>query len=435
MNSIQRVLKTINDYSIIQWKKVIQWTIVASFLLVMLQVGLNVLLPTAILRGNVNLSIVVSLSILVVPVLLYTANQTRIHRPKLYPSWLLLFFALLVNPMALVIGIMQYLLINVIPYPSIIDYAVLIFYPLMLGMVALLPSQSSQRLEIMKWAFDAIVIGLSSAVIFWNLASGSDILNHQVSGTNTIIFWNTVGDMVLFWAMLMILFKRFKEQKRGPLWWLFCSLLFLIMYDFINGFFMVDGTVMRGSTVSESLFSVSFLMIILSALHQLKSIGEPVGSVEESPQTRNWETLRLMMPYLGVSMAFGILIVSLSSEHTLDPKINAYCVAFIVLMIIVRQYLVLRENQKLNDQLSFLNASLEKRVELRTSELILANQELSTRETKLVYNTLHDTLTNLPNRALLFDRLDQAIRKIRRDDNYHFAVFFYGFGSIQGDQR
>ena len=61
--------------------------------------------------------------------------------------------------------------------------------------------QSSQRLEIMKWAFDAIAIGLSSAAIFWNLASGSIILKRPGIGINTIIFWNTVGDMVLFWAM------------------------------------------------------------------------------------------------------------------------------------------------------------------------------------------------------------------------------------------
>jgi diguanylate cyclase (GGDEF)-like protein len=424
MNSIQRVIKKINDYSSLQWKKVTQWAIFLSLFLVLFQFGLSTFLPDASQRVIVNFTFVVFISFLVLPILWYTARQTYVYRPQLYPSWLLLLLALCCNPLSLIMGIAQFIIVKGIPYPSIIDYAVLIFYPLMLGMVALLPSKTSQRIEIMKWTFDAIVIGLSSAVVFWNLANGSDILNGQVSAIKTIIFWNTVGDMVLFWAMLLILFKQFKEQKRGPIWWLFGSLLFLILYDFSNSFFVYEGSVMRGSTNREVLLSLSLFMIILSALQQLKSIREPDGLAEETPQTRKWETLRLMMPYLGVSLAFGILIVSLASDHILDPVINAYCVAIIVLMIIARQYLVIRENQRLNDQLISLNASLEMRVELRTSELIMANQELSTRETKLVYNTLHDTLTNLPNRALLFDRLDQAIRKIRRDKNYHFAVFF-----------
>lgn len=424
MNSLQQVLNTLNNFSPIHWKKVLQWTIAASLFLVMLQIGLNIFQPIASLRGNTNLVIVVTLSMLAVPILLYTALQTRVHRPLLYPSWLLLFFALLVNPLALVIGIVQFLFIKDIPYPSVIDYSVLIFYPLMLGMVALLPSKTSQRVEIMKWTFDTIVIGLSSAVIFWNLVDGSNILNSQLSDTRMITFLNMAGDMVLFWAMLMILFKRYKEQRRGPLWWLLCALFFLFVYDFTNGFFVVVGTVMRGSSIRETLLTVSLLFMILSALQQLKSIGEPIGLAEESPRTRKWESLRLMVPYLGVTLAFIILILSLKSTNSLDPIINAYFVAFIVFMVIVRQYLVLRENQKLNEQLRGLNANLEKRVELRTSELILANQELSARETRLIYHTLHDSLTNLPNRALLYDRLDQAIRRIRRDNGFHFVVFF-----------
>ncbi|MEO1299337.1 MAG: EAL domain-containing protein, partial [Cyanobacteria bacterium J06636_16] len=42
----------------------------------------------------------------------------------------------------------------------------------------------------------------------------------------------------------------------------------------------------------------------------------------------------------------------------------------------------------------------------------------------LTYNTLHDPLTDLPNRKLLTERLELAVNRARRSDDYRYAILF-----------
>ncbi|MBN1449510.1 MAG: GGDEF domain-containing protein [Anaerolineales bacterium] len=87
-------------------------------------------------------------------------------------------------------------------------------------------------------------------------------------------------------------------------------------------------------------------------------------------------------------------------------------------------------------QLELANQKLEQKVQERTEELSNANQHLQ-------FLATHDNLTGLPNRILFFDRLEQAIKKSRRQKR-RFALFFIdlddfkrindSFGHIVGDQ-
>lgn len=83
------------------------------------------------------------------------------------------------------------------------------------------------------------------------------------------------------------------------------------------------------------------------------------------------------------------------------------------------------------DRLVAAHAELEQRVEARTRELARANAELMEQigertraEERLTHQARHDTLTGLPNRAQLLDRLADAIALARRDVGRHFAVLF-----------
>ena len=87
-------------------------------------------------------------------------------------------------------------------------------------------------------------------------------------------------------------------------------------------------------------------------------------------------------------------------------------------------------NQMIN-QLEVLTTSLEDQVAKRTIQLNRANDELNIElaerkraQDQLTYTALHDPLTDLPNRVLFLDRLNQAMERAKRQKGYTFAVFF-----------
>ncbi|MBP7096147.1 MAG: EAL domain-containing protein [Spirochaetia bacterium] len=84
------------------------------------------------------------------------------------------------------------------------------------------------------------------------------------------------------------------------------------------------------------------------------------------------------------------------------------------------------------------NEDLERLVGIRTSEAEAAverlREELDTRkqtEKQLFFYSLHDSLTGLPNRSLLLNRLDLAVQRMRRDGSWRFAVLFLDFDDFK----
>ncbi len=59
----------------------------------------------------------------------------------------------------------------------------------------------------------------------------------------------------------------------------------------------------------------------------------------------------------------------------------------------------------------------EARLQLMISDLKLTQQ-------RIAHNALHDPLTGLPNRALIMERLEQAIARSQQIEGYHYAVLF-----------
>lgn len=94
------------------------------------------------------------------------------------------------------------------------------------------------------------------------------------------------------------------------------------------------------------------------------------------------------------------------SSFNLEARLSEMCQIEECLSIVVCRDITDRKQSEM--ELKSLQEDLERRVIKRTRELATVNKELQ-------HQALHDALTELPNRALLQDRLQQATRTAKRD--------------------
>ena len=127
----------------------------------------------------------------------------------------------------------------------------------------------------------------------------------------------------------------------------------------------------------------------------------------------------------------GIPIVFLSALDRSFDKVKAFQVGgvdYITKPFQVEEVLVRVENQL---TLKKLQTQLEQRVKERTAQLEAVNQELNQEivkrkhvQKKLLQMALHDSLTGLPNRTFLLDRLVQLLDRVKLQPSEQFAVLF-----------
>ncbi|HWU77227.1 MAG TPA: EAL domain-containing protein [Rhodanobacter sp.] len=135
--------------------------------------------------------------------------------------------------------------------------------------------------------------------------------------------------------------------------------------------------------------------------------------------------------WLGVPLILGgkatgvLALQSYSQEHTYNERDQE-------LLTFVSYHIAnALQRKQAGAALKQAYSELERRVTERTRALALANRDLREQiaerervERRLKYETLHDSLTGLPNRTLLLQRLDQAMQRFDSNPDEQFAVLF-----------
>jgi diguanylate cyclase (GGDEF)-like protein len=323
------------------------------------------------------------------------------------------------------------------PFPSVADGFYLVYYPIFLIGVLLLPGNPSSTGEQINKALDIGIVMIAAILGFWNFLIGPSILSNidQPWFVQLLLLAYPVGDLVLFGALLLIINNRTSIRNDYSLLFLAGSLIFTIITDSIFDYQSLLGIYISGGLLDIG-WIMSSLLLGLAGINQITSIEFKKNTGEYAPDHKlldKWRAIAPFLPYIWLVAAYILLINGGLKPLSMSFLSLSLGVGGIICLVLVRQVITLYENNKLNAQLK--KSNLELQFEITEHNRI---------EEKLSYDALHDALTGLANRTLFLDRLRQAMGYAKRRAEYKFAVLFLdldrfkvvndSLGHLLGDQ-
>jgi diguanylate cyclase (GGDEF)-like protein/PAS domain S-box-containing protein len=180
--------------------------------------------------------------------------------------------------------------------------------------------------------------------------------------------------------------------------------------------------------------------LLLGAASPKELIGQPIQDFLHSDAQQLREGLARLVEVNGnqAALTYSGKLVKLDGQ-VIDVEVTGIRVTYLgkrAIQVIIRDI-----TERLQAQEALLRAKVAEEAKLELETEIALRLEV---EQQLLYNSLHDGLTGLPNRTLFMHRLEQALEVSKRQENYKFAVLFLdldrfkvindSLGHLLGDQ-
>jgi diguanylate cyclase (GGDEF)-like protein len=322
--------------------------------------------------------------------------------PRLASGWRLIAVACAVYLTGDVVQTV-YEAVGTLPFPSLADVFYLTFYPLMLAGLLRFADAHSSGAERVRRGLDLAVVAIGGAAVVLYLVLGPTVVEagpNLLQGGVSIAYPS--GDMVLFVGLASLILRRAAPSAHRALQFMAVGVLFFVAADLIYGYLSLHSTYQGGDFV-DTVWIVAIALFAVAGAAQA-----PAG--EAIPDGLLATARTGVAPYLASAVGFGLLIFT-ERHNPLFPDLSLVLAAVaIAALVSTRQFLAERD-------------------------LIATQGELSRQ-------SLHDALTGLPNRVLLYDRAAQMLARARRRDGPLAALYVDidsfkqindGFGHHVGD--
>jgi diguanylate cyclase (GGDEF)-like protein len=392
------------------------------------------------------------LDLLAAAVLFIAAKQSLAYSRRLAIAWGIIALSMLIYAAGdLAWGIIE-LGLQDPPFPSIADAFYLLYYLVLLIGVLWLPSQPATRGEKINNVLDVAVVMIAALLGFWNYLFGPIVASNAGSTPLElmILLGYPVGDLVLLWALLRIIYRHSDQQDELPAFLLAGSIAVTIISDCIYTYQAILGTYTSGGILDLG-WRATMLLACLAGVSQITAMQSLRHSGKSLLRLEAFIRLaKRIAPYFSYFWLIGAYLLLLQGSLVPLPMnffLLSLGVGLIICLVLLRQIIMVFENGKLNTQ---LRLTMEK-LQLQSTPLEKTNRELQNEigerkvmEKQLIHDSLHDAMTGLPNRVLFLDRLGQSIRSGKRRPDYTFAVLFIdvdqfkvindSLGHLTGDQ-
>jgi diguanylate cyclase (GGDEF)-like protein len=364
--------------------------------------------------------------------LFLAAKRTWTRSRRQGMAWLFFGIAETMYTIGDILWMILEMIVKVTPYPSIADIFYLANYPFFLIGTILLSTERYSGIESLKRSLDILITLVAAMLGLWFLliqpALAMGINNSPMTIFLTIAY--PVGDIVLFIGLVWLLNNDPDKFTAIPVLLLFGGIFSIIIFDTIYSYQSYIGTYQSSSYLNLG-WVLSYLLLGLAGFHQRNfSRAEKMTNQQRQRVIAAQNVSQNVLPYLPyLWMIFAYLLLHKDVESSVSRSYLALYigVGVIIGLVVVRQFIALFENNRLNIK---LRTALEK-VEQQAGVLEVTNRELETEikhrvtiEKRLTYDALHDSLTDLPNRALFMKKLREAIEITRVMAEKTYSVLY-----------
>lgn len=257
-------------------------------------------------------------------------------------------------------------------FPSPADVLRLLFVPIMLTGLLMLPLRAQGEREKRKVWLDTSMVIIAAAMLIWFVvtASGTPVPTGLEAGERAAALAYPVSDLVLVFGSGVVLLRGGASSARGAATLLGAAMLLLALGDVILSHGIMRGAGEQAAVWQWVSWIVAHLLLALAPVVQCRDAKQHLLQAE-APRAR----MASRLPYLAIGAGYLLLLMAALDLplRVIGLVVGAFGLTGVV---ILRQIVALRENHEL---------------------------------------AVTDTLTGLSNRRHLYDRLRQALARSARN--------------------
>ncbi len=298
-----------------------------------------------LLQGDSYLRMVFSditgpvIEILVIMGLFYAAYASKNQGQHVQIAWILMGVAFSFTALGDITWAILELVFSTNPFPSVADIFYLAFYPLFALGIYFMPRDKFSSSDRYKIILEMGIILLTVGLLLWVFLISPNLTSQEEFLTIFISVIYIVFDFVLLFALIRLLYSKFKEEYYGPLILIGLGMVALIITDYIYYLQTLQGTYVSGGLL-DSGWILSYMLVGLAALLQIT--GEKYQLIPPYLSFIKKSSFTSYLPLLLALISFLLLIWANEIQEEPNIPVIELVVGIIILMVLFRQFLTER---------------------------------------------------------------------------------------------